>query len=140
MIIKKEIEQETHKQSGEKVLKTSKVKTGNHQHLTKAHIIDTEQAAKAAGKQKWQKKIVIIKEDGEFYSTGSSIGALGHEDSWYSEPEGDLEGDRQGFDGIVIKDKGREEVRTASRIAEMVANINRVFEEHGRTFRPQVAK
>ncbi|PUU72603.1 hypothetical protein B9Z19DRAFT_1137153 [Tuber borchii] len=172
MIIEKEIEQETHKQFREKVLKTSKVKTGDRRRLTKARVIDTEEvlrlreareaadaikAAKGAGKQKRQKKsttegmerpvtptkkkkVVIIEEDGEFYSTGSSIGALGQEDGWYSEGEGDLEGDRQGFDGIVIKDEGREEVRRASRIAEMVANIDRVFAEHGRSFRPRVAR
>ena len=62
------------------------------------------------------------------------------EDGWYSEGEGDSEGDIWGFDGIAIKDEGREEVRRAGRIAEMVANIDRVFEEHGRSLRPRVVK
>jgi len=65
---------------------------------------------------------------------------LGQEDGWSSESEGDWEGDMRGFDGIAIKDEGREEVRRALRIAEMVANIDRVFEKHGRSFHPRVAK
>jgi len=46
----------------------------------------------------------------------------------------------QGFNGIAIKDEDSEEIRRASRIAEMMASFNRVFEEHGRLFHPQVAK
>ncbi|PUU76836.1 hypothetical protein B9Z19DRAFT_1129141 [Tuber borchii] len=137
----KKIEQETHKQFWEKVLKTS-LKTRDCRHLTKVHVIDTEEVLRLREAREAADtiKVVIIEEDGEFYSIGSSIGALGQEDGWYSEGEGDLQGDRQSFDGIVIKDEGREEVRRASRIAEMVANINRVFEEHWRSFRPRVAK
>ncbi|PWW77960.1 hypothetical protein C7212DRAFT_362392 [Tuber magnatum] len=118
---------------------------------------DAMKATKAAGKQRRQKKsttngmersttptkkkkVIIIEENGEFHCIGSSTKALGQEDGWYNEGEGDLEEDMRGFDGIVIKDEGREEVRRALRIAEMVANINRVFEEHGRSFRPRVAK
>jgi len=87
-----------------------------------------------------KKKVVIIEENGEFHSPGSSIKALGQENGWSSESEGNWEGDMRGFDGIAIKDEGREEVRRALRIADMVANIDRVFEEHGRSLRPQVAK
>jgi len=71
MLIEKEIEQETHKQFREKVLKTSKIKTGDRRRLTKARVIDTEEvlrlhearetadamkAAKAGGKLRWEKK------------------------------------------------------------------------------------
>jgi len=172
MIIEKEIEQETHKQFREKVLKTSKIKTGDGRRLTKARVIDTEEVlrlrearetadamkgAKAGSKLMRQKKsptdgmeqptlaitktkVVIIEENGEFHSTGSSIKALGREDGWSSESEGNWEGDMRGFDGIAIKDEEREEVQRALRIAEMVANIDRVFEEHGRSFRHRVAK
>jgi len=87
-----------------------------------------------------KKKVVIIEEKGEFHSTGSSIKGLGQEDGWSTESEGDWKGDMRGFDGIAIKDEGSEEVRRALRIAETVANNNRVFEEHGRSFRPRVAK
>ena len=172
MIIEKEIEQETHKQFRERVLKTSKIKTGDRRRLTKARVIDTEEvlrlrearetadvmkAAKAGGKLRRLKKnptdgmeqptpaitkkeVVIIEENGKFHSTRSSIKALGQEDGWSSESEGDWEGDMWGFDGIAIKDEEREEVPRALRIAEMVANIDRVFEEHRRLFRPRVAK
>ncbi|PUU72195.1 hypothetical protein B9Z19DRAFT_1138786 [Tuber borchii] len=140
MIIEKEIEQETYRQFREKVLKTSKVKTGDRRRLTKARVIDTEEATKAAGKLKQQKKTTTKGMERPFYSTRSSIGALRREDGWYSEGEGDLEVESRGFARIVINDEGREEVRRASRIAEMVANIDRVFEEHGRSFGPWVAK
>ena len=71
MIIEKEIEQETHKQFREKVLNTSKVKTGDRRRLTRAHVIDTEEVlrlrearetadavktAKAAARQRLPKK------------------------------------------------------------------------------------
>ena len=87
-----------------------------------------------------KKKVVIIEEEGEFYSTRSSTKVSEEEVGWYSEGEGDFEGDMRGFDGIAIMDEGREEVRRAGRIAEMVANIDRVFEEHGRSLRPRVVK
>jgi len=172
MIIEKEIEQETHKQFREKVLKPTKLKTGDRRRLTKARVIDTQEvlrlrearetadaakAAKAAGG--WRrakkgntegmerlvtptkkKKVVIIEEKGEFYSTGSSIKISEEEDGWCSGSDGDSEGDIQGFDGIAIKDEGREELRRAVRVAEMVANLDRVLEEHGRSLRPRVAK
>ena len=71
MIIEKEIEQETHKQFRQKVLNTSKVKTGDRRRLIKVHVIDTEKvlrlckaremvdavkAVKAAGRQRRLKK------------------------------------------------------------------------------------
>ena len=71
MIIEKEIEQETHKQFREKVLNTSKVKTGDRRRLTKARVIDTQEvlrlrearetadaikAAKVASRQRRPKK------------------------------------------------------------------------------------
>ena len=71
MIIEKGIEQETHKQFREKVLNTSKAKTGDRRRLTKVRVIDTEEvlrlrearetadavkAAKAAGRQRLPKK------------------------------------------------------------------------------------
>jgi len=51
-----------------------------------------------------------------------------------------LKGNIRGFDGIVIKDKGREELRKAARVSEMVANLDRVLEEHGRSLCPRLAK
>jgi len=65
---------------------------------------------------------------------------LEEEDGWYSEGEGDSEGDMWGYDGIAIKDEGQEEVRRAGRIAEMVANIDKGSEEHGRSLRRRVVK
>lgn len=87
---------------------TSRLKPGDRRRLAKVLVIDTEKvlqlrkaretadaikAAKAAGKQRGQKKeyyrwygtanysnkkkkVVMIKKDGEVYSTGSSIKAL----------------------------------------------------------------
>ena len=74
------------------------------------------------------------------YSTRSSTKASEEEDGWYSEGEGDFEGDMWGFDGIAIKNEGTEQVRRTGRIAEMVVNIDRVFEEHGRSLHPRVVK
>jgi len=172
MIIEKEIEQETHKQFREKVLKSSKLKTGDRRRLTKARVIDAEEVlrlreareaadaakvAKASSAQRRAKKtgtegikelvvttkkksILMIEEDGVLHSTGSPIRMSGEDEDWDSECEDDSEGNIRGYDGIVVKDEEREEARRAARVSEMVANIARVFEQHGRSLRPRGAK
>ena len=82
----------------------------------------------------------MIEEDGILHSTGSPIGVSDKDEDWDSESEGDSEGDLRGYDGIVVKDEEKEEARRATRVAEMVANIDRVLEQHGRSLRPRVAK